>query len=571
MAIMIPAKPNYFDPLSMEEIMFNSLEKLPDEYFVFHSFRTTQVSDGMLHETETDFLIFNQRKGVVCVEAKAGRVRYENGSWIYQNGKEMRNGGPFFQAQFNKYNLLHLFVSRGLYSITQRCKFLHAVWFPSYYKNQLCHFAAVPGCDTNLILPREALDNPQADIERIFAVEIEKKVETCLSDDDVQIILQNVLCPKCDIAVSSNIDRDIKNIVFHRLLKDQVAILNFLTDQPTVAVNGAAGTGKTLIAVEKARREAFSGKKVLFLCFNNKLKDYLSDTYPNNNISYYTISGYVSKLCGDNELNYAKAASILSHQRDSHSFLYQVVIIDEAQDFGIDTIEQAHIADVLLQIILDHKENGAFFAFYDSLQMVQSKGLPHFLSKLDSRFTLRKNCRNTQNIAKTSMSTFRDKKITMIENSIPGQPTSIYFSEDNKSMISAIDNYIDTLIKEGMNDIVILTCKTEEKSSIASLCVNGMYRDSIYFTTCRKFKGLEADGVILVDLDKQVLVNDVNLFYVGASRARFNLAMFSCISEEDSKEILEKVFNDRKIVEGQCRRKLANKLKVVYKTARKEE
>ena len=30
MAIMIPAKPNYFDPLSMEEIMFNSLEKLPD-------------------------------------------------------------------------------------------------------------------------------------------------------------------------------------------------------------------------------------------------------------------------------------------------------------------------------------------------------------------------------------------------------------------------------------------------------------------------------------------------------------------------------------------------------------
>ena len=59
MAIMIPAKRNYFDPLSMEEIMFNSLEKLPDEYFVFHSFRTTQVSDGMLHETETDFLIFN--------------------------------------------------------------------------------------------------------------------------------------------------------------------------------------------------------------------------------------------------------------------------------------------------------------------------------------------------------------------------------------------------------------------------------------------------------------------------------------------------------------------------------
>ena len=48
--------------------------------------------------------------------------------------------------------------------------------------------------------------------------------------------------------------------------------MDFLDEQLTAAVNGAAGTGKTMIAVEKARRHAAAGERVLFLCFKCTIK-----------------------------------------------------------------------------------------------------------------------------------------------------------------------------------------------------------------------------------------------------------------------------------------------------------
>lgn len=58
-------------------------------------------------------------------------------------------------------------------------------------------------------------------------------------------------------------------------------------------------------------------------------------------------------------------------------------------------------------------------------------------------------------------------------------------------------------------------------------------------TTCRKFKGLEADAVILIDVYKEDLINQGNLvFYVGASRARFHLYMISDLNQNDCNEII---------------------------------
>ena len=77
------------------------------------------------------------------------------------------------------------------------------------------------------------------------------------------------------------------HMVFHKLLKEQSAVLNFLDEQRTAVINGAAGTGKTLVAVEKAKRHARRGEKVLFLCFNSQLKDYLSENFADENIEHH--------------------------------------------------------------------------------------------------------------------------------------------------------------------------------------------------------------------------------------------------------------------------------------------
>ena len=72
--------------------------------------------------------------------------------------------------------------------------------------------------------------------------------------------------------------------------------------------------------------------------------------------------------------------------------------------------------------------------------------------------------------------------------------------------------------------------------------VNERKEGKVLFTTARKFKGLEADVVIIVDLDENVfepkphkneetgeteMSNQESrmLFYVGASRAKYNLEL----------------------------------------------
>ena len=100
---MIPEKPHHFEAASQEGLIFEALELLPDDYYVFHSFRISTVKEETFYESETDFVIFNRKKGVLCLEAKAGQVRYEKGYWLYRNGTPMHNGGPFNQASANKW------------------------------------------------------------------------------------------------------------------------------------------------------------------------------------------------------------------------------------------------------------------------------------------------------------------------------------------------------------------------------------------------------------------------------------------------------------------------------------
>ena len=134
MAVMIPEIPNPFQAGSLEDVMFEALKSLPDSCMVFHSFRLTDVKDGILKESETDFIIFDRERGVLCLEAKAGAVSFRDGRWMYGNGTTMRSGGPFRQAAANKWKLMELIGNSRLGFLAERIKFLHAVWFPSLFR-----------------------------------------------------------------------------------------------------------------------------------------------------------------------------------------------------------------------------------------------------------------------------------------------------------------------------------------------------------------------------------------------------------------------------------------------------
>ena len=135
------------------------------------------------------------------------------------------------------------------------------------------------------------------------------------------------------------------------------------------------------------------------------------------------------------------------------------------------------------------------------------------------------------------------KKPKLLDGALKGDSPKIYISEDAETLKKNIDDILLQCQANKIDDVVILTCKTEENSLLSAYINDGKYkvqRKEYIFTTCRKFKGLEADVVILVDVNKKVFLSDaINLYYVGTSRARFGLNIMAEMETEECREVLE--------------------------------
>ena len=542
MAIMIPDLPREYTPQSLEGDMFNALKRLPDDYYVIHSFRNVYVKDNVLHEGEADFVVFNQKYGLLCIEAKAGRVKYQKGSWQYASGKAMKHGGPYNQAAQNKWNLLTRIQTSALKDLQYRCKLLHAVWFPSITRNDLSANLFPPECDKHITMTMEDLENPLNHIISIFEIELENGLKTNLSNNDTKRLLREIICPEFDIFPSSSFDVDIKNITFNRLLDEQKELLNYLTEQRSAVINGAAGTGKTMLAVEKASRHANDGDRVLFLCYNVFLQEHLQRRYPHNNIDYMTIDGFACKVCHTSKADYKMTSDVVMDMYLSGTFPYRHVIVDEGQDFGRDELEESELLQSIQDIVVDNDGiDGTFYVFYDRLQLVQAYSIPRYISEADCRLTLYKNCRNTENIALTSLKPISERAPKLYEGAVKGIPATMHFCDGASYIPQSIAQIITDLEADGISDIVILTCATEDNSNLLGLIENGKYKNKL-FTTCRKFKGLEADAIILIDINESTFRKDnVLRYYVGASRARIRLEMVSNMDDKACTNILKEV------------------------------
>ena len=446
---------------------------------------------------------------------------------------------PFKQADDGRWELLHRVedIQRNdKNKITDRCKFHFAVWFPSISKKSLRNITLPQNADERLILTGEDVDDPKDSIDRILSYDVANpNIRTNLSDKDHQFLMEYVLCPTFDIIPSKSIEHDYRKKRFDALIIEQSNILNYLEYQRNAVINGIAGTGKTMIAVEKARRHSVNGEPVLFLCFNNKLKEHLEKAYPYKGVSYFTIDGYACKLCKRTKPDFDELINILFEYDDApNTFPYQHIIIDEGQDFGQERIHADTIFELFEDIALK-KENGTFYVFYDKLQIIQSEKLPKFIEDADCRLTLYKNCRNTKHIAQTS---FRPLKLNsppkLFDSALDGDTPIIAFAAKNE-MKAVLDKVIkESVSKDPLNSIQIV-------SSINEFIVKDEYTQKnkkIPFATVRKFKGLEADHVILIDVDETTIKENNMLFYVGASRAKFQLTIIANIDDEGCGELV---------------------------------
>ena len=545
MAIMYPDIPYECTPASREKIMFNALKDLSEEYYVFHSFKIVSIDADVITASETDFVIFHPQKGILCIEAKAGKVKLEGNKWKYANGDEMSHGGPYRQAESGKWRLRDYIKDSGYGYLMNRCKLLHAVWFPSIDNEYISKVNLPTEADRKITLTADSFDNIEEEISAIFDIELPNKVETKLTAADIKLLIDKFLAPSFDLIPIANMKVENQRYVFKRMLKEQVALLSYLEEQDNAVINGLAGTGKTVMAVEKARRHAENDENVLFLCYNHYLKEHLQENYGHPNISFYTIDGLACKLCDTVTPNYDRLKEVLEEMYLEETFPYQHIIIDEGQDFGKERLNDISVIELLKANVVDDGKNGTFYLFYDKNQMVQAARLPSYIGESDCKLTLYRNCRNTENIATTSLRLLgENKKPKLFDGAIVGDSPEMFFADDVNQTVLTLNAIIEKAWAEDYTDIQILTCKTEESSIISDECSTGVYlykTRKIPFTTCRKYKGLEADVVIMVDLDNDTFENNAEqVMYVGSSRARYKLSLICNLNEKDCEYFIEK-------------------------------
>lgn len=541
MAIMLPEIPKEHHKESMENLIFEKLSFLSDDYYVFHSFQMVQIKPQKNYDSEADFLIFHPQKGILVIEAKAGFVQYSQGAWRYKDGTIMKQDGPFNQAKNNKYKIIELLREKDQhFNLVNKCGFFHAVCFPSIRKGVLRTISLPAESPIELILTRDELDNIEESIDSIYHYHenIRSVAHQSLTEKEVNFMLNNILSPSFNLVPAANIILDEKNRRFHRMLDEQKILMDFLEQQRSATINGAAGTGKTMLALEKARRLAENNEHVLFLCYNKELKDYLSLSFRHPFISFYTLDAFNLKVTGGMDQNYRMLETYLSHvYLEQKEFAYSHVIIDEGQDFGQSGMEERKIIENLDIIMKDRK--GCFYVFYDKNQLIQAPTIPSYITDAECRITLHRNCRNTKSIAETSMKPINLTPI-LYEHALKGtQPLMSLISDDN--FYTKLNEHIDHYLEMGYTDIVVLSVKSTTKSIL-----NADYSDGVYpyknrkfkWTTCRKFKGLEADVIILIDVDRESFTTEQLIFYVGASRARLELSIITQLDQETCKTII---------------------------------
>ena len=587
MAHMIPLIPKEFDEHSHEGDVFNALKMLPDDYYVFHSVSTVGVTDNnVFYERELDFVVASPKKGILVIEVKAGdNIKYDGRTWRYSSGRAMSHGGPYNQAATAKRALSNKFTSHSderIRALYRKIKFLHAVFFPEMTSDKMSMMQGLPEeADFRITMCADDLINPTRKIAEIFSVTIPalrvNTNETHVSDEDFQLILDEVLCPHFNLIPSPQAKTIAINERMNQLLREQYLILDFIEEQESAVINGAAGTGKTMVAVEKARRHSTNGEKVLFLCYNRMLCDQLIEDYKNNeskayrkqfeNVDFMTISRLAKKITGNFRDYSALYEWLLECTDKKHELGYKHIIIDEGQDFGLvdydlteehgTSSENTSIIDALQEAA--HENGGTFYLFYDKYQMIQGGGnveygLPYCIENSDCRLSLHKNCRNTKEIARTSVTPLRDKKNKAIKACVscsweePIKPV-FHIVEGVASIKEQLDKVLDKLEELEVDDVIILTPGTFEHSGIyTELRFSADQNDGYaYFihddreyrvTTCIRFKGLEADAIVMLDLNKDSFAGQKGLeFYVGTSRAKHFLDIICNVASEDYYEI----------------------------------
>jgi hypothetical protein len=302
-----------------------------------------------------------------------------------------------------------------------------------------------------------------------------------------------------------------------RLTEDQLRLIDIVEANPRVICSGGAGTGKTMLALELAKRWAESGLKVVLACHSPRLKHILErKAFPGLAVSL--------------------AESIHVTARRTGVKKFDALIVDEGQDMlNMDALDR------LDGCLRGGLSAGRWCFFHDTNNQSGLCGsyVPDAYDYLESitptRIPLRTNCRNSLPILRKIQETLKAD----VGNPGVGDGPSVREIQvaGSQAATPALEKELRGLIdREGFNqgDIVVLSRYSFAMSCISELpadllrsisvlddaSARNSSRATVGFAEIGDFKGLESEVVLLVDLPRPEKNESLRSFhYVGMSRA----------------------------------------------------
>lgn len=582
MAIMLPPNIPPDTESQAEKTIFRKFkEELPDsEWVVLHSLGLT------IHDrkpwAEIDFVLIGP-PGVFCLEVKGGTISREGRVWTTTTRAGRTSPlreSPFAQAG-SAAAALHRFL-RAAVPVIRSSVTGYGVMFPDVTFR-------VEGPDIDPALLFDARDVPlpaRAFVERLADHWRARRGKGAVAAVSLLTVeqrrqIRDAIARDFNLVASLRIHVGQVNDQLIRLTEEQQRTFAGLAENSRVLIMGGAGTGKTLLGVYEAQRLAAAGLRVLVVCFNRCLAEYLRrETAGRPGITVEHLHGFMARIVQaaglSGRLPDAEPRDLfdvfypelcLEALLEKQPEAYDALIVDEGQDL----LKEPYL-DVMDAVLQGGLANGRWRAFLDPHQdiygAIGERALARLFATNPARYRLSVNCRNTRPIAiAASLLSGISADEVLIADGPDVVRTWYHDREQERRLVS---DAVRRLLYRGLpaHEVAILSPLRIENSCLADglissvapvhMCesVGDRISNAVPFWTIASFKGLEADTVVLVDLDDLTRRESLLSVYVGASRPRVVLEVFVNETQREAYAMLARSFGERRVSDSAQRRSL---------------
>lgn len=470
---------------------------------------------------EIDFLICCPQ-GIFVLEVKGGRVGCHNGIWQYTNrygDVTESNEGPFKQAESALHGLMANLRANLPDRVVAQFSVGYGVIFPD------CEWP-VSGAewDAKTVADARGYKDIERWLEKLFQYWRGKDGGHRHPTAPALKELRHYLRPEFEAATPLHVQALGAEERIATLTEDQMAMVDVVTANRRVLCSGGAGTGKTFLALELARRWTAENMNVALLCRSPWLKNYLDARFSIPKLTVSLVSA-VRNACRRQGL-------------DS----FDAVIVDEGQDIFdmasldcLDSVLNGGLIDGRWCIFHDINNQSGLFGSFDQ------EAMDYLASIQPVRVPLRTNCRNTRIILDKVQTSLGADMGTRGAGFGPSIREHYSTSRDESAQLLAIE-LIELIDHGGISpgDVTILSPYPFGDSCVALLpekirreivaldeySLRNFPNTKTSFAEIANFKGLENEAIIVTDLPpptkgRQNLV----MHYVAMSRARSVLSL----------------------------------------------